>query len=156
MAWSPPALERRKWFVEQTRDYATNLFPPHPRRHREADVTLTDHDFSLLLCNTGLTVADLALPISDVGLPAHETGLPTGNPALEHQNQKRRYTDNLGNVIILVIGGAAAFIALFELFAWMEYRRMSSGKPVGVVGLKDTKCDQCDQENNRQDDSDNL
>ncbi len=33
MAWSPPALERRKWFVEQTRDYATNLFPPHPRRH---------------------------------------------------------------------------------------------------------------------------
>jgi len=34
MAWSPPALERRKWFVEQTRDYATNLFPPHPRRHQ--------------------------------------------------------------------------------------------------------------------------
>jgi len=33
MAWSPPALKRRKWFVEQTRNYATNLFPPHPRRH---------------------------------------------------------------------------------------------------------------------------
>jgi len=33
MAWSPPALKRRLWFVEQTRDYATNLFPPHPRRH---------------------------------------------------------------------------------------------------------------------------
>src|SRR4051812_10048644 len=34
MAWSPPALERRKWLVEQARDYATNPFPPHPRRHR--------------------------------------------------------------------------------------------------------------------------
>jgi len=33
MAWSPPALERRKWFVEQTRDYATNLFPPPSLRH---------------------------------------------------------------------------------------------------------------------------
>src|SRR3954469_24289801 len=33
MAWSPPALEGRKWLVEQARDYATNLFPPHPRRH---------------------------------------------------------------------------------------------------------------------------
>src|SRR4051794_26671972 len=36
MAWSPPALERRKWLVEQARDYATNLFPPHPRRHHPA------------------------------------------------------------------------------------------------------------------------
>ncbi len=33
MAWSPPALKRRLWFVEQTRDDVTNLFPPHPRRH---------------------------------------------------------------------------------------------------------------------------
>src|SRR3954462_2974709 len=33
MAWSPPALERRKWLVEQARDYAPNPFPPHPRRH---------------------------------------------------------------------------------------------------------------------------
>jgi len=40
MAWSPPALERRKWFVEQTRDYATNLFPPHPRRHQTEDAEL--------------------------------------------------------------------------------------------------------------------
>src|SRR4051794_36368445 len=35
MAWSPPALERRKWLVGQARDYATNPFPPHPRRHRK-------------------------------------------------------------------------------------------------------------------------
>src|SRR3954467_10327831 len=34
MAWSPPALERRKWLVEQARDYPTNPFPPHSRRHR--------------------------------------------------------------------------------------------------------------------------
>src|SRR3954451_10890977 len=37
MAWSPPALERRKWLVEQARDYATNPFPPHPRRHHGAN-----------------------------------------------------------------------------------------------------------------------
>src|SRR3954470_16501796 len=38
MAWSPPALERRKWLVEQARDYATNPFPPHPRRHPQRRV----------------------------------------------------------------------------------------------------------------------
>ena len=36
MAWSPPALKRRKWFVEQTRDYATNLFPPPSLQHLSA------------------------------------------------------------------------------------------------------------------------
>jgi len=33
MAWSPPECQRRLWLVEQAGDYATNLFPPHPRRH---------------------------------------------------------------------------------------------------------------------------
>ena len=124
----------------------------------EADVTLTGHDFSLSLCDTGLTVADLALPFSDVGLTlvnvgllAHETGLTAGNPALRQQDYKRRYADNLGNVVILVLGSAAAFIGLFELLAWLEYRRMSRGNHVGVMSLNDAKPDQGSQPSNRQD-----
>jgi len=50
MAWSPPALERRKWFVEQTRDYATNLFPPPSLRHRPegVDVGVLGNDVGAL------------------------------------------------------------------------------------------------------------
>jgi len=38
MAWSAPALERRKWLVEQARDYATNLSPPPSQRHQGDDL----------------------------------------------------------------------------------------------------------------------
>ena len=129
----------------------------------EADVTLTSHDFSLSLCDVGLTVADLALPFSDlsltlvdVGLLAHETGLTARNPALHQQDDKRRYTDNLGNVVILIIGSAATFVGLFKLVAWLGYRRMSSSKQVGVIGLENTKPDQSSQVRNCKKGSDNL
>jgi len=103
-----------------------------------------------------LPIHKAGLAVVNVGLLAHESGLPTGDQALKQQNQKRRYTDNLGNVIILVIGGAAAFYALFELVAWLEYRRMSSSKLIGTVRLKDAKPDQRAHASNRQDGSDTM
>jgi hypothetical protein len=45
MAWSPPALERRSWLVEQAGDYATQI-SHHTRdgtiRHRTTPLTNTD------------------------------------------------------------------------------------------------------------------
>lgn len=98
----------------------------------------------------------LQLSVHKIGLPEHDPGLTTRNPTLDQQNDKRRYTDDLGNVIILVIGGAALFIGLFELLTWLGYRRISTSKQIGPMCLNRAKPDQGNQTSNCKDGSNNL
>ena len=88
--WSPPALERRKWLVEQARDYATNLFPPHPRRH-QATGKETSSPSRLLGRPTGLIARKL--PPKGLRLVQPRPGMPrrlakgretTNEPAAQH------------------------------------------------------------------------
>src|SRR5215212_1526535 len=53
MAWSPPALERRSWLVDQAGDYAAPHFPPHPRRHRNRERTLSARTLTCLAAARG-------------------------------------------------------------------------------------------------------
>jgi len=71
MAWSPPALERRKWLVEQTRDYATNLFPPPSLRHRAPSSTQTN-TASTRACPPGATSTRRSA-MDAVSMPATRT-----------------------------------------------------------------------------------
>ncbi len=97
-----------------------------------------------------LPIHEFGLPIINVSLAAHEAGLPAKNQALPEQDHKRSYTDNLGDVILLVIGGSLLFYGLFELFAWLSYRNLSSRKHVSPVGLQNAKPNQRTQGHNCQ------